>query len=40
MAQLFPGQGGVNGQQIVFSEWLQRMLIPCAIAPLVEGVAG
>jgi CubicO group peptidase (beta-lactamase class C family) len=33
VAQLFLGQGSVNGQQIVSSEWLQRMLTPCAIAP-------
>jgi CubicO group peptidase (beta-lactamase class C family) len=33
VAQLLLGQGNVNGQQIVSSEWLQRMLTPCAIAP-------
>jgi CubicO group peptidase (beta-lactamase class C family) len=33
VAQLFLGQGSVNGQQVVSSEWLQRMLTPCAIAP-------
>jgi CubicO group peptidase (beta-lactamase class C family) len=33
VAQLLLGQGTVNGQQIVSSEWLQRMLTPCAIAP-------
>jgi CubicO group peptidase (beta-lactamase class C family) len=33
VAQLFLDQGSVNGRQILSSEWLQRMLTPCAIAP-------
>ncbi|MFM0258662.1 serine hydrolase domain-containing protein [Paraburkholderia sediminicola] len=33
VARLLLGQGSVNGQQIISSEWLQRMLTPCAIAP-------
>jgi CubicO group peptidase (beta-lactamase class C family) len=33
VAHLLLGQGSVNGQRVVSSEWLQRMLTPCAIAP-------
>ncbi|MFM0629266.1 serine hydrolase domain-containing protein [Paraburkholderia xenovorans] len=33
VAHLLLGHGSVNGQQIVSSEWLQRMLTPCGIAP-------
>jgi CubicO group peptidase (beta-lactamase class C family) len=33
VAHLLLGQGSVNGRQIVSTEWLQRMLTPCAIAP-------
>ncbi|MGF6606312.1 CubicO group peptidase (beta-lactamase class C family) [Paraburkholderia sp. WSM4175] len=33
VAQLLLGQGSVNGQRILSSEWLQRMRTPCAIAP-------
>jgi CubicO group peptidase (beta-lactamase class C family) len=33
VAHLLLGQGSVDGQQIVSSEWLQRMLTPCGIAP-------
>jgi CubicO group peptidase (beta-lactamase class C family) len=33
VARLFVDQGKIDGRQIVSSEWLQRMVTPCAIAP-------
>ena len=33
IARMFLDQGQLDGRQIISSQWLQRMLTPCAISP-------